>query len=118
MKIAFIILVVSAGAQAVPPSRQIKAAETFIFTDQAVSNFLDLYHPDYIFIFNWDDNKEQDVFNGLTPKWNEKEFVNGLISTYHFNEYKTKLVWCPHPNNLRWKSMSIDRFIPEIAKVT
>ena len=77
----------------------------------------DIYNPDYLFIFNWDDNKEEDVFNELTPIWNKEEYTHGIISTYTFENYKTKLIWCPHPNNLRYKSMNINELIEIIGKV-
>ena len=75
---------------------------------------LDIYDPDYLFIFNWDDGKEEDVFQGLNPLWNKKEYWDKVISTYNFDDYKAKVMWCPHPNRLRWLSMNINELIEEI----
>jgi hypothetical protein len=80
----------------------------------SIKYILDVFDPDYIFIFNWDNNKEEDVFKGLNPRWNEHEYWDKTISTYNFAEYKAKVIWCPHPNNLRFKSMNIKDLIEEI----
>ena len=77
---------------------------------------LDLYDPDYIFIFNWDASKEKDTFYRLVPHCNTESYIDGIISTYSIENYKTKLIWCPHPNNLRFKSMNINELINIICK--
>jgi len=82
----------------------------------SIKHIMDLYNPDYIFIFNWAESKEEDVFKGLRPNWNKDEYIEGIISTYCFDDYKTKLIWCLHPNSLRYKSMNINELIEEIDK--
>jgi len=83
----------------------------------SIKFILDIYEPDFLFIFNWNDEKEEDVFRDLKPIWNESEHKEGLISTYNFKEYKTKIIWCPHPNNLKYKSLSFEDLIRKIVKV-
>jgi hypothetical protein len=82
----------------------------------SIKHVLDIFEPHYLFIFNWDDNKEDDAFDGLKPIWNGKEAIDKVIATYTFQEYRTKIIWCPHPNNLRYQAMNNDDLINEICK--
>lgn len=84
-------------------------------TFDALKHILDQFDPDYIFIFNWDSGKEADTFKGLNPHWNEDEYIEGVISTYTFDQYKAKVIWCLHPNRLRYKSMNINSLVELIA---
>ena len=78
---------------------------------------LNCFNPDIVFIFTWDESKEEDIFLDLKPEWNEVDFKKGIISTYTIEGYKTKLIWCLHPNRLRFKSMNADELINEILRV-
>jgi hypothetical protein len=78
---------------------------------------IDTFQPDYIFIFNWcDSDKENEVFESLNPIWNKDEYIENVISTYNFKEYKTKIIWCPHPARFSYISYNNDQIIEEIMK--
>lgn len=76
---------------------------------------LDAFKPDVVFIFNWDSSKESDVFRGLDATEDLSKSVPGLLAIYSIAGYDTKIVWCPHPNNLRYKSQNIEGLIRLIA---
>ena len=81
----------------------------------SIKLIIDSFNPDIIFIFNWDSAKEPDVFRGLNAIQDTSKSVAGLLATYSLDRYDTKVVWCPHPNNLRYKSQNINGLIQLIA---
>jgi hypothetical protein len=79
---------------------------------------LDIYNPDTMFIFNWcDDTKTEQVLDGLEVEWNEKTYIQNIISTYKIKGYNTHLIWGSHPNNLKWQGTNINNTIEIIKKV-
>jgi hypothetical protein len=77
----------------------------------AIKHIIHAFNPDIIFIFNWDSAKEADAFRDLNAKEDLSKSVAGLLAIYSIAGYNTKVVWCPHPNNLRYKSQNIDGLI-------
>lgn len=75
---------------------------------------LDIYSPDYIFIFNWDAD-EDIIFSDLNVDWLEGEHVDKLFSTYKIRDYNTKVIWTVHPTSLRFKGIKIDEFVKLIC---
>lgn len=81
----------------------------------SIKLLIEAFSPDIIFIFNWDYLKESDVFHGLNATEDLSKSVAGLLAIYSISGYDTKIVWCPHPNNLRYKSQNIEGLIQIIA---
>jgi hypothetical protein len=78
---------------------------------------LDIYNPDTIFIFNWCDKenyKTKQVLEGLEV--DEKTYEKNIIRTYKIKNHNTNLIWCPHPNRLRYLGTNIDEMIQIIKK--
>lgn len=81
----------------------------------SIKLLIEAFSPDIIFIFTWDDLKKADAFQGLNVTEDLSKAVGGLLAIYSISGYDTKIVWCPHPNNLRYKAQSIDSLIQVIA---
>lgn len=76
---------------------------------------LDIYNPDYIFIFNWDADEEL-AFSDIDVEWIKEEHIPDICSTYNIKGFNTKIVWTIHPRNLSFKSMNIDELIQIICE--
>jgi hypothetical protein len=81
----------------------------------SIKLLLDSFGPDIIFIFNWNCEKKSDVFRDLNASEDLSKSVPGLLAIYSLSGYHTRVVWCPHPNNLRFKSQNIEGQIRMIA---
>lgn len=73
-----------------------------------LKNILDAYDPDLIIIMSWNNYAEEFFFDGIDYTWNEEQFIDGLISTYSINNSNKKVIWCNHPNRLRYKKLNIE----------
>jgi len=76
---------------------------------------LDIYNPDYIFIFNWDAD-ENLAFTDLQFERLEHQNIENVCSVYYVKENNTKIIWTIHPNNLRFKGMNINDLITIILE--
>jgi hypothetical protein len=78
---------------------------------------LDIYNPDIIFIFNWDNNKEKVAFKDIEVEWYKGCFIESVISIYKVKNYKSFIIWCPHPNSFSYSKskLNINKLI-EIIK--
>jgi len=78
---------------------------------------LKVYDPDVIFIFNWcDENKIEQVLEGIEVKFNKKSYVNGIIKSYRIKHSKKKIIWSSHPNRLRSLGTNINKVIKILYK--
>jgi hypothetical protein len=71
---------------------------------------IDAYHPDLVFIFNWDCN-EKEFLEGLEYIEEKHDFIDGHFWTYFIPKYNTHVIWTVHPNNLKFKSMNANDLI-------
>jgi hypothetical protein len=78
---------------------------------------LDIYSPDYIFIFNWavDEAEEELAFTDINVEWQENDHIPKILATYLVKDYNSKIIWTIHPRNLSFKEMNIDELIQEIS---
>lgn len=77
---------------------------------------LRLFDPDIVFIFNWetDENIFLEGLNYDIEKFDD--LVNGHFWIITLKDYKTKIVWTVHPNNLMFQGLNIDNLIDIIEK--
>ena len=81
-----------------------------------VTYILDIYKPDYIFIFNWDWDAEEFYFKDIKANWIKSEYDETFISTYSVDGYKTKIIWTIHPQRMSYLGMNSDKLLAEILK--
>jgi hypothetical protein len=78
---------------------------------------IDIYNPDYIFIFNWaDDATEERILDGLDYNRISDYVTEGFLVPYSSKKYKAKIIWCPHPNRLGRLKTNINKMIGLIDK--
>jgi hypothetical protein len=78
---------------------------------------LDIYDPDILFVFNWcDDNKFEQVSEGLELECNEETYIQNILATYRIKDRKTKIIWSSHPNKLKYEETNINNIIEIIQK--
>ena len=73
-----------------------------------IKNIIDVYNPDIIIILSWENGIEEWLFEGLDYTWNENDFIDSRISTYTINESGKKIIWCNHPNRLKYFSLDLE----------
>lgn len=73
------------------------------------------YHPDVIICLCWNFN-ENLFFDGVDAQYIVEKSDNGKIAFYEIQNSKTQVIWCRHPNNLRFCSISPNDMISQIIE--
>ncbi len=56
--------------------------------------------PDFIVILNWEDR--EDYFEKVDYTFEEDLFIENIQSVLSLKDYKTKIIWGPHPNRFKF----------------
>lgn len=92
-----------------------------LYPDYRISFFIPLafrfadytYHPDFIFIFNWEER--DDVFEGMDFEWQKVYYKDKLQAVYTLPGYSTKVIWTSHPRRYSYLGTNIEEMAGSLA---
>lgn len=81
---------------------------------EKIKLILEAYAPDYIFIFNWEER--DDIFEGLDFKWHKEYYKDGIQAVYTIKGYKTKIIWSTHPRRYSFLQTNMKEMINNLSE--
>ena len=83
-------------------------------TSERLNPQLAAYHPDVIFIFNWEERP--DFFDGLDVTWHKPYYEEPFRAVYTVKGYDTKIIWSCHPRRFSFLKTNVEEMVHYLAE--